>query len=87
MGELLPVAGEFTGKDGEELVEDGLGERERILAFDDSAHRLIAPPARQGEAAWRGTARPGGEDLLHPPVRHVFLLHSYGTLILPKTHP
>ena len=47
-GELLPVTGEFTCKDGEELVEDGLGERERVLAFDDSAYRLIAAPPPAG---------------------------------------
>ena len=47
-GELFPVPGEFTGKDGEELVEDGPGERERIFALDNLAYRLIAAPRPAG---------------------------------------
>lgn len=44
-GECLPVTDEFTCKNGERLVEDGHGERERILTLDDSVYRLIAAPA------------------------------------------
>lgn len=43
--ERFAIVGKFSGKNAEQLIENGTGEGERVLAIDNPAKRLVASPA------------------------------------------
>ena len=51
--ERFAIMGKLPGKNGEELVENGSGNGERILTLDNLAERLVASPAGQCESRYQ----------------------------------